>query len=78
MRNMVGGIINECVEGIPPRYSGSKAGAMTMNFGRTLDWLVQPDTGFPNNLNIRNIQLPSLHLLHLCNQCGGAQERLTP
>lgn len=52
MRDMVGRIIDDCVQARGRRKQTPWGGVSTRYIQRTLDWLVERGTGFPENLDI--------------------------
>ena len=53
----MGRIIDDCVEGRERRHETPWGGVATKNLQRTLDWLVDPSTGFPEHLDIRKLSV---------------------
>lgn len=57
MRDMVGRIIDDCAGARERRKQTPWGGVGTKYIQRTLDWLMDPSTGFPENLDIRKLSI---------------------
>lgn len=60
MRDMVWRIIDDCVESRGRRQQTPWGGVGTKCIGRTLDWLVERSTRFPESLDIREMPIVAL------------------